>query len=79
MAIRIPCPHCGERPIEEYLYGEVPNVPDSITDPEARDLDQAFMRDNPEGVVRERWFHVYGCRRWLWLRRDRSTDRVIGA
>jgi heterotetrameric sarcosine oxidase delta subunit len=45
-------------------------VPDSITDEEERDLDRAFMRDNREGVITERWFHTFGCRRWLTIQRD---------
>lgn len=78
MNIRIPCPHCGSRPIQEFLYGEIPEVPDSITDPDARDLDRSFMRKNPEGPTVERWFHTYGCRRWLTLRRDTRTDELLG-
>jgi heterotetrameric sarcosine oxidase delta subunit len=53
-------------------------VPDTLTDPDARDLDRAFMRANPEGVQTERWFHLFGCRRWLTLRRDTRTDEVVG-
>ena len=70
MNISIPCPHCGPRPIQEFIHGEIPVVPDSITDEEQRDLDRAFMRENREGVITERWFHTFGCRRWLTLERD---------
>ncbi len=77
MSLLIPCPNCGRRPIEEFLYGEVPVVPESITDPDARDLDRAFMHDNLEGPVIERWFHVQGCRRWTTVRRDTRTDEVL--
>lgn len=77
MSLRIPCPNCGVRPVEEFLYGEVPTVPDAITDPDGRDLDRAFMRDNTEGLVTERWFHADGCRRWTSLRRDTRTDEVV--
>ena len=73
MSIRIHCPNCGERPIEEFLYGEVPVVPESITDPDAR----AFFHDNPEGPVVERWFHAFGCRRWTTVERDTRTDEVL--
>jgi sarcosine oxidase subunit delta len=73
----ITCPHCGERPIEEFIYGEIPTVPESITDPDARDIDRAFMRSNPEGITIERWFHVFGCRRWLTLQRDTRTDETV--
>ncbi|MEZ4631735.1 MAG: hypothetical protein R2880_13685 [Deinococcales bacterium] len=42
MSIHIPCPHCGKRPIEEFLYGEIPEVPEHITDPFERDLDRSL-------------------------------------
>jgi len=77
MSLVIPCPHCGERPVEEFLYGEIPTVPDTVVGAEARDIDRGFMLTNPEGVQLERWFHVYGCRRWLTLRRDTRTDDVL--
>lgn len=77
MSIRITCPNCGTRPIEEYIYGEIPSVPDTITDADARNVDRAFMHNNPEGPVIERWFHVYGCRRWLTLHRDTRNDKVL--
>jgi heterotetrameric sarcosine oxidase delta subunit len=77
MSIHIPCPHCGSRPIQEFIHGEIPVVPDTITDPDQRDLDRAFMHDNPEGLTTERWFHAYGCRRWILLRRDTRNDRIL--
>jgi heterotetrameric sarcosine oxidase delta subunit len=77
MSIQIVCPTCGQRPIEEFVYGEIPTTPDEITDVDARDLDRAFMRANPEGPQTERWFHVFGCRRWVTVRRDTRTDVVL--
>ena len=77
MSLRIDCPNCGRRPVEEFFYGEMPRVPDALTDPDERDLDRAFMHENPEGPVEERWFHAFGCRRWLTVRRDTRTDRVL--
>lgn len=74
MSLKIPCPHCGLRPVHEFMYGEVAEVPESITDSDARDLDHAFMRNNPAGPTIERWFHVAGCRRWLTVRRDTTSD-----
>ena len=64
------CPNCGKRPFEEFRYGNVfPTTPDSITDPDARNVDFAWMQDNIEGVLLERWFHESGCRRWFTARR----------
>ncbi len=74
----ITCPTCGERPITEFRFGgELPQVPDRITDDAERNLDWVWMHDNVDGVTIERWFHAAGCRRWLTLRRDTSTDRVV--
>jgi sarcosine oxidase subunit delta len=77
MSIKISCPNCGKRPIEEFVYGELPRVPDHITDTDARDIDRAFMMSNPAGVQMEAWFHLYGCRRWLRLCRDTRTDALV--
>jgi sarcosine oxidase subunit delta len=63
--------------VEEFVYGEIPMVPDSINDEEARDLDRAFMLNNREGVQEEAWFHAFGCRRWLRIRRDTRTDEIL--
>ena len=52
-------------------------VPDSITDPDARNVDWVWMQDNVDGMTTERWFHAAGCRRWLTLRRDTTTDAVV--
>jgi heterotetrameric sarcosine oxidase delta subunit len=72
------CPNCGARPIEEFTFaGERPSVPDRITDPLDRDIDYAWMHDNPRGLTTERWFHAAGCRRWLTVRRDTSLNGVV--
>jgi heterotetrameric sarcosine oxidase delta subunit len=72
------CPTCGERPVNEFRFGgELPHVPDSISDETERNVDWVWMNDNVDGVTIERWFHAAGCRRWLTLRRDTSTDRVV--
>ena len=71
------CPQCGRRSVEEFRYAELPTVPETITDPEAIDLDRGFFRTNRDGEVSERWFHEYGCRRWLTVRRDTRSDSVL--
>ena len=77
MSLKIPCSHCGERPVEEFAYGEIPIVPEELESAEARDLDRAFMLNNPQGVQREAWFHTYGCRRWVYVERNTSTDTIL--
>lgn len=79
MSIRIPCSHCGVRPVEEFVYGEIPHVPDEIEGEIERDFDFGWMRNNVDGVQREAWFHAAGCRRWTYLERDTASDRVISA
>jgi heterotetrameric sarcosine oxidase delta subunit len=71
------CPNCGSRPIEEFGFGgELPTVPDRITDPSERDIDYVWMFDNLEGITIERWFHQAGCRRWHTVERNTITDSV---
>ncbi|MBA3850897.1 MAG: sarcosine oxidase subunit delta [Chloroflexi bacterium] len=72
------CPNCGRRPVEEYRFGgELRGAANWITDPVERDVDYVWMYDNVEGVTTERWFHAAGCRRWLTLSRDTTTDTVV--
>ena len=74
----ITCPICGERPASEFRFGgELPSVPDWIVGDEARNVDYVWMVNNVRGVTTERWFHGAGCRRWLTLQRDTSTDTVV--
>lgn len=77
MSILIPCPNCGPRPVEEFSFGEIPDVPETITDGESRDFDRAFMHNNIEGMQAERWFHTFGCRRWCTVKRDTRTDEIL--
>ncbi len=78
MSLQIPCRFCGERPVEEFYFGEIPQVPEQVTDPVDRDLHRGFFFHNTEGEQREAWFHVYGCRRWSYLTRNTAEDRVVG-
>lgn len=77
MSIRLHCPHCGNRALEEFLYGEIPSAPESLTGADERNLDRAFMLTNTEGPTIERWFHALGCRRWIDVRRDTRTNRIL--
>jgi len=36
-----------------------------------------FVFENPDGVSTERWFHAHGCRRWVTIRRDTTTDTIL--
>jgi sarcosine oxidase, subunit delta len=72
------CPRCGRRPLDEFSFGgERRAVPDWITDPNERDFDEVWIFENPDSITTERWFHAAGCRRWLTIRRDTTTDTVV--
>lgn len=77
MNLRIPCPTCGWRSVEEFVYGAIPDVPDRLMSPDERDVDRVWMRSNPDGPAKEAWFHAAGCRRWTYLTRDRVSDNWI--
>ncbi len=73
----ITCPHCGPRNSDEFTFqGEVVPRPEvSETDPRAwrRYL---YMRANASGWVSERWFHLSGCRRFLTVERNTSSNEI---
>jgi methylglutamate dehydrogenase subunit B len=76
--LRIPCPLCGERDYTEFRYGgdarrRRPAL--GLADIEAWH-DYVFLFDNVKGPHREFWQHVLGCRQWLVVARDTSTNRV---
>lgn len=77
MSIRLQCEHCGTRSLDEFVYGEIFDVPSSITDPVEANLDRGFNHNNIAGEVTEAWFHLYGCRRWITIRRDTTTNEII--
>ena len=74
------CPWCGDRSQVEFTHGGEAHI-ERPADPEALD-DRAwghylFVRRNPEGAHRERWFHAFGCRRWFNALRDTREDRIL--
>ena len=78
----IPCPWCGERDESEFGAGGEAHIA-RPADPAALDdaqwADYLFMRDNPKGMILERWVHRLGCRRWFNLARDTVTNEIYGA
>ena len=68
--MKLACPNCGSRSVEEFRYGEIPQVPEHLTDQAERDLDRVYNRSNPSGPTVEAWFHELGCRRWFRVERD---------
>src|SRR4029453_7668332 len=72
------CPRCGRRPLDEFVFGgERRTVPSPIDDADARDFDEVWIFETPDGGTAGGWFHAFGCRRWLTVRRDTSVDVVL--
>ncbi len=79
--LRIPCPHCGVRDYTEFRYaGDASKSRPSLEITDVKTWhDHVFLFDNPKGMHQEYWQHVQGCRQWLVLERDTSTNTVSRA
>ena len=73
--MRIKCPHCGERPLEEfnYLGDATPERPDGDASSMDAWFDYVYVRGNPKGWMREYWHHAGGCRSWLVAERHTES------
>ncbi len=82
--MRITCPHCGERGLDEFVYlGDAsPARPDAtIPEPDPAATEAAFHaygyeRANIAGPQSELWFHASGCHAWLVIERDTRTHAI---
>lgn len=74
--MRIPCPFCGPRDAQEFVYlGDATRQRPPSDAPDAM-FDYVYLRDNPAGPHREYWQHVSGCRSWLIVTRDTRTHEI---
>jgi sarcosine oxidase subunit delta len=78
--LRIDCPWCGERDQTEFNFGgeahlERPASPEQCSDKEWAEY--LFYRDNPKGLHRERWVHLWGCRQWFNVVRDTVSHEIL--
>ena len=77
--MRITCPYCGNRSLDEFLYhGDAePMRPDAQTATAMEDfISYAFARTNSPGQHRELWYHEAGCHAWLVVTRNVSTHAI---
>ncbi len=79
--MRIKCPYCGERGLEEFLYhGDAtltrPRDGGAVATEEWTDY--VYLRDNPTGAHRELWYHNAGCHAWLVVTRDLRSHEILG-
>jgi heterotetrameric sarcosine oxidase delta subunit len=78
--LRIKCPYCGVRDQTEFRCGgeasrSRPDHPELSSDADwARYL---FYRENPKGLLRERWVHSYGCGQWFIVTRNTVTHDIL--
>jgi len=77
MSFLLPCPNCGPRDVNEFVYaGEVSVRPQG--QPSLRELGSyVYFRRNVAGVQREWWFHRFGCELWFQAERDTRTNEVL--
>ncbi len=78
--MRIDCPYCGARPVEEFTYlGDAGKQRPATNEPDSMDdwYDYVYLRDNVKGRTHEHWHHSGGCRSWLVLDRDTETHEIF--
>ncbi|MBX9730813.1 MAG: sarcosine oxidase subunit delta [Sphingomonas sp.] len=74
--MRLPCPFCGDRDAQEFVYrGDAWPVRPSD---DADFHDYVHLRDNPAGMITEHWYHAQGCRQWLIVNRDTRSHAISG-
>ncbi len=74
--MRIACPYCGSRDVNEFSYlgDDSPARPAPGSDAGA--FDYVYLRDNLAGPMEELWYHGQGCRSWLRVLRDTRTHEI---
>ena len=77
--MRITCPYCGERGLEEFSYqGDAGVVRPEGSEAAEAWTDYVYLRQNPAGLHREHWQHLWGCRAWLVATRDTRSHAIAG-
>ncbi|NUR85988.1 MAG: sarcosine oxidase subunit delta [Nonomuraea sp.] len=74
--LSIECPFCGPRDENEFRYGGQAGIAYREFSGDDDLAEYLFMRDNPKGWFRERWFHAHGCRTWFTLERHTVTQEI---
>jgi sarcosine oxidase subunit delta len=76
--MRIPCPHCGERSVDEFTtIGSAEPVRPEHSAEMSDWVDYVYFRANPAGSHREWFHHVGGCRAWLEVTRDTRSHAIL--
>ena len=76
--MRLTCPICGERGIEEFSYFGDATVARPAPDAPAQAwVDYAYFRNNPAGPHSELWYHAAACRGFLRVERNTLTHAIL--
>lgn len=74
----IPCPFCGPREHDEFVYvGDGSRERPADDAPFEEWFAYVYLRRNPRGPHREIWQHVHGCRQHLLVDRDTLDHRIL--
>ena len=74
----IPCPYCGPRNELEFKHGgEAHMLRDPGTTDDGAWGEFLYVRQNPRGVIAERWRHTAGCGRFFNCLRHTVTDQIL--
>lgn len=82
--MRIACPFCGMRDVQEFSYlGDAtvqrPDTPAGVPLDDAAHTawhDYVYLRENAAGLHSEHWYHASGCRQWLVVERNLNTHEI---
>lgn len=77
--MRIHCPHCGERSLDEFVYyGDATVTRPDFAAASAMDdfIEYTYQRTNGSGDHRELWYHSAGCHVWLVVTRHVVTHDI---
>jgi heterotetrameric sarcosine oxidase delta subunit len=69
--IRLDCPFCGARELEEFRFRK------TLAEPGSNACDEVYLRVNRLTTSAEHWQHINGCRAWLLVRRNPSDGTIL--
>ncbi len=78
--LKLVCPYCGiEADETELVSGGEAHVKREGPDSTDEDFeDYLFLRNNPKGIIFERWRHAMGCGKWFHAARCTVTQEEFG-
>ena len=75
------CPYCEEERSElEFRQAGDAHIarPENIADITDEQFEEYFfLRQNPKGLIFERWRHIHGCGRFFNAARDTVSDKFV--